>query len=119
MKTYCCFTLLLFTIILAGFSPAALAAGQEFTIINVSSADIYDLSITPSGHAVRGPNALKAQDLLHGQRVRLIFSNYDPAIAQWDVVGITCCGETLQWRQLNLQTAHTITLHAGGLAELN
>ncbi len=118
MKTYC-LTILLITLFLAGFSSAAFAASQEFTIINASDSDIYELSIAPSINAEQGPNALKERELLNGQSTRVLFSNYDPAIIQWDVWGINCCGEKLKWQQLNLNATHTITLHEGGLAELN
>ena len=118
MKTYCLIVLLI-TLFLAGLPSAAFAASQEFTIINASDSDIYELSIAPSTSAEQGPNALKGRELLNGQSARIVFPNYDPGIIQWDVWGINCCGEKLKWQQLNLNIAHTITLHEGGQAELN
>lgn len=117
MKTDCLAVLLIVSI-LAGFSSVAAAAGQDFTIINASDYDIYDLAITPAGSDARGPNALKGE-LLSGRRVRIVFPNYDSGISEWDVWGSSCCGETLKWRQLNLHAAHLISLRDGGLAELN
>jgi hypothetical protein len=94
------------------------AAGQEFTIINATGSDMYDLSIVPANSAERGPNALNGQGLLSGQSLHIVFPNYNSDTGQWDMLGISCCGEKLKWPQLSLNSAHTITLRAGGLAEL-
>ncbi|BBB90679.1 MAG TPA: hypothetical protein PKA28_09710 [Methylomusa anaerophila] len=118
MKTYC-FTVLLIVFILTDFSAATFAASQEITIVNASDSDINELSVTPANSTAPGPNALKGQALLTGQSVRIVFPNYDAGISQWDIWGITCCGEKLKWQQLNLTATHTITLREGGLAELN
>jgi hypothetical protein len=118
LKTYC-LTVLLITLLLANFPSAAFAANQEFTIVNATYSDIYNLSITPANSTAQGPNALKGQELLSGQKMRVVFPNYDAGITQWDVWGLTCCGDKLKWQQLNLQATHTITLREGGLAELN
>lgn len=117
MKTYC-LTVLLIALLLAAFPAAAFAASQEFIIINASDSDLYDLSIRPANSAALGPNTLQGRELLSGESIRTHFPNYDPAVLQWDIMGITCCGEQLKWQQLDLQAAHSITLRAGGLAEL-
>lgn len=118
MKSYC-LTILLITLFLAGFSSAAFAASQEFTIVNASDSDFYNLSVTPANNTVQGPNGLNGQELLSGQSMRVVFPNYDASIVQWDIWGTTCCGEKMKWQQLNLTKGHTITLREGGLAELN
>lgn len=118
MKTYC-LTLLLLILFLASVSSVAFASTQEFTIINASNSDLYGLSVTPANSTTQGPNALKGRELLSGQSVRVAFPNYDATIAQWDILGITCCGDKLKWQQLNLNTAHTITIQENGMAELN
>ncbi|SEO85616.1 hypothetical protein [Propionispora vibrioides] len=118
MKTHC-FIALLVTFILAGFSSTVFATGQEITIVNASNSDLYDLSITPTNSTAQGPNALNGQELLNGQSRRIVFPNYDTGVVQWDMWGITCCGEKVKWQQLNLTIAHTIILREGGLAELN
>ena len=114
-----CFTLLLITLIMAGFPAAGFAAGREFTIVNATGADFYDLSIGPVHSVERGPNVLHGQGLLNGQSIQIVFPNYNPDIQPWDMLAVSCCGEKLQWQELNLNSAHTITLRAGGLAELN
>ncbi|QDR79384.1 hypothetical protein [Sporomusa termitida] len=117
MKIYS-LTVLLIALLLTIFSAAALAAGQEFIIINASDSDLYDLSIMPANSTARGPDTLKGQELLSGRSIRAHFPNYDPRVLQWDIVGLTCCGEQLKWQQLDLKATHSITLRAGGLAEL-
>ncbi len=118
MKTYC-LTVLVITLFLTGFSAVALAASQEFTVINASGSDIYALTVTPANNTAQGPDALNGRELLSSQTVRVIFPNYNAGILQWDIRAITCCGEKLKWQQLNLSIAHTITLRASGLAELD
>ena len=117
MKPYF-LTVLLLILFLANFSSAAFASPQEFTIINASDSDLYRLSVTPANSTIQGPNVLTGRELLSGQSVRVAFPNYDATIAQWDIVGVTCCGDKLKWQQLNFNTAHTITLREDGLAEL-
>ncbi|WP_371379611.1 hypothetical protein [Sporomusa aerivorans] len=118
MKVYC-LIIMLIALILTGFPAAGSAAGQEFTIVNNSSSDFYDLAITPANSAERGPNVLNGDDLQSGQSLRVVFPNYNSGITQWDILGISCCGEKLKWQQLNLNSARMITLRDGGIAELN
>ena len=107
------------TLLIIGFSNVTFAASQEITVVNASNSDLYDLSIAPSNSTTRGPNALKGQSLLSGQSVRVVFSNYDSNIIQWDIWGGDCCSKKYRWDELDLKSIHTITLREGGIAELN
>lgn len=116
MRKYC-FTVVLLISLLAVFSLPASAADREFTIINATGAELYHLSITPANSSVQGANALK-HELPDGQRVRLVFPNYDSSVSQWDIAGLSCCGQKFRWNALTLHTAQTITLRPDGIAEL-
>lgn len=120
MKKYYLIVILI-TLFITGLTNTVLAASLEITVVNASEADIYDLSISPANDNTntRGPNVLKGQSLLSGQSVQVIFPNYDSSIDQWDLLGVDCCYEKHSWRQLRLNSIHTIILREGGNSELH
>ncbi len=99
--------------LLATFFTAgsAIAAQQDFNVINRTGFVIVSLNVSPSSDTRWGPDILGIEVLANGETAQVSFDRTD-SICMWDIRVTYSDGDTGDWRQVNLCEVSEVTLNA-------
>lgn len=95
--------------IFSSLASPALAAPQDFTIVNDSGHTVMTLNVSPTEEDEWGPDILGTEVLANGERAEVTFDR-DADNCHYDLRATYDDGETGDWRNINLCETATITL---------
>lgn len=91
-------------------SDSAQTYTQDFTLINQTGIDIYELYISPNGDNNWGTSLLASGTTIpNGQSVPIVF-NTDVQDQYWDLKVADSAGGSVEWTKIDLFTVSEITL---------
>lgn len=100
---------LLGALVASALATAALAAQQDFTIVNDTGQAILTLNVSPSDEAEWGPDILGVDILAAGERAAVSFDNAEER-CEWDIRVTYEDGDTGAWGGIDLCETVTVTL---------
>lgn len=89
--------------------PAAFAGEQDFTLVNRTGVDIYELYVASSDKSDWEEDVLGADILPDGDSVHVSFSSDEDA-ELWDIKIVDGEGTDVQWMQIDLTETSKVTL---------
>lgn len=104
--------LMVTALLVIGFSLHVQAGSQDFTLVNMTGVDIYELYIAPSNSNIWEEEILGWDILRNGDSVNIHFNNRRETY--WDIMIKDRTGYSIIWRALNLRTITRIILHKNG-----
>lgn len=93
----------------AVFTISAVAAQQDFTVINRTGFVIVALNVSPSSETRWGPDILGREVLADGETAQVSFDRTE-GVCEWDIRVTYSDGDTGDWRQVNLCEIGEVTL---------
>lgn len=96
-------------VLLMAVCDLALAGSQDFTLINESGFDIYEIYISPSSSDDWEEDILEEDILPHGEHLEIVFDYDDAEI--WDLLIVDEDGNSIGWEALNLLEISTIRIY--------
>src|SRR5690606_38708621 len=91
-------------------APEALAAQQDFTVINQTGFVVVTLNVSRSSETRWGPDILGQEVLANGEEAQVTFDMGENDCL-WDIRVTYDDGDTGDWRATNLCETSTITLN--------
>lgn len=98
----------LFALVLA--IPAAFAGEQDFTLVNRTGVDIYELYVASSDKSDWEEDILGTDILADGDSVHVTFSSDEDA-ELWDIKIVDGEGNDVHWLQVDLTAISKVTLY--------
>ncbi|HYI47316.1 MAG TPA: hypothetical protein VEX35_02525 [Allosphingosinicella sp.] len=95
--------------IFSSLASPALAAPQDFTIVNNSGHTVMTLNVSPTAEDEWGPDILGSEVLANGESAEVTFDR-GADHCHYDVRATYDDGDTGDWRNINLCETTTITL---------
>jgi hypothetical protein len=106
-------TLIVFALIIGSATAKAQNIFLDFTLINKTGVDIYELYISPSDAEYWEDNIIGSDPLEHNTYVDIEFSPY-AASDFWDIMIVDYEGTSVIFEQLNLTDILELTLYIDG-----
>lgn len=101
--------LVIASLAIAALFPAKVLAGtQDFTLVNHSGFDIYEIYISETANDVWGEDILEEDVLANGGRVPVVFGDH-PA-CMWDIKVVDREDTEVEWSGINLCEASVVVL---------
>lgn len=101
------------SLMIMGFSLCVHAGSQDFTLINKTGVDIYELYISPSNSEGWEEEMLGKNEILKdGESVDCTFDGSSAAL--WDIMIKDKDGNDVTWEKFNLKKINIITLYMKG-----
>ncbi|MBP2650479.1 MAG: hypothetical protein H6Q74_1304 [Firmicutes bacterium] len=97
---------------LVGFTGIAMAGTQDFTLVNNTGVDLYEIYISPSNTDEWEENVLHGHVLYNGNSFFIGFSGYSNAY--WDIKIVDGNGNYVDWRDINLNNVYRVKLFWDG-----
>lgn len=104
--------LLLTALSIGGFQISAMAGSQDFTLVNATGFDIYEVYVSPNNTDSWENEVMEEDILADGDSVNISIDGYNDTF--WDVMVKDQDGNAFYWRNLNLKEISTITLYFDG-----
>ncbi|MEA3013835.1 MAG: hypothetical protein QOD42_2380 [Sphingomonadales bacterium] len=95
--------------IFSSLATPALAAPQDFTIVNHTGHTVLTLNVSETSEDEWGPDILGVDVLANGESAEVTFDR-DTDSCHWDIRVTYDDGDTGDWRNVNLCETSTITL---------
>jgi hypothetical protein len=92
-------------------APVAQAGTQDFTLVNSSGVDIYELYISESANDDWEEDVLGDGILADGARIDITFSGRSACL--WDMKAVDGEGTSVLWNGVNLCTTSVVVLRCG------
>jgi hypothetical protein len=99
----------LIVLLLLAVAPA-FAGDQDFTLVNETGLTVDQLYCSPTTTNVWEEDILGVDVLKDGEKVEVKFSR-DEKAAEWDLMIVDEEGDKIEWTEINLLEAETITLY--------
>ena len=96
-------------LVASAIATAALAAQQDFEIVNNTGQAILTLNVSPSDEASWGPDILGVDILAAGERADISFDNAEER-CEWDIRVTYEDGDVGAWQGINLCETTTVEL---------
>lgn len=91
-------------------APVAFAGEQDFTLVNRTGVDIYELYVAPSDQTDWEEDVLGADILADGDSVHVTFSSAEDS-ELWDIKVVDGHGNDVHWLQVDLTSVSRVTLY--------
>lgn len=99
-------------------SSIVVAGQQNFTLVNYSGRDIYQLYCSRSDHKGWEENIIKDNILRHGKSIKVNFSNTEKG-KFWDIRVVFKDGKDWKWHGVDLSTVYKMVIDGKGTAHYN
>lgn len=102
--------LCLSSLLLVASGIAALAADQDFILVNKTDVEIHNLHVSPADKADWGDDILGKDTLGDGESAKIVFHPKEEA-DKWDLRVADSKGNSIEWADLDLLKISKVTLH--------
>lgn len=90
-------------------ATSAIAAQQDFTVINRTGFVVVSLNVSQSSEINWGPDILGGEVLANGETAQVSFDRTE-GVCMWDIRATYSDGDTGDWHQVNLCEIGEVTL---------